>query len=342
MKIIKYLLFLFLIVFIAGSIYVATKDGDYSVETSKVINAPAPMLYREVANLSNWKNWKGWSDLEGMKINFSENASGEGAAMIWEADEIQDGKIITTSAIPYSQIEQSLIMTTSIGDAEGKILWTFKPENKQTLVTWSLSGSQTFKEKLAFTLQDKDFPEIFKPIFEKSLENLEKNVIQKMEKYSINVDGITEHGGGYYMYTSTASKLGEVNSNASKMIEQVSLYMKKNNISISGKSFVIYNQRDERNGTTIFSAAVPTPSQVITPSGSPVLNGYLTPQKVVKTTLKGNNKNASEAWEKTYRFMEENGLEVDPRGQPFEIYITNPAEVDNPALWVTEIYIPVK
>lgn len=342
MKIIKYIFFLFLIIFIAGSIYVATKDGDYSVESSKLINAPAPMLYREVADLSNWKTWNGWSDLEGINIDLSENASGEGAALIWEADEIQDGKIITTSAIPYNQIEQRLIITTSIGPAEGTILWTFKPENKQTLVTWSLSGSQSFKEKLAFTLQDKDFTDIFEPIFENSLEDLKEDVIRKMEKYSINVDGVTEHGGGYYMYTSTASKLEEVNLNASKMIEQVSLYMKKNNISISGKPFVIYNQRDERNGTTIFSAAVPTPSQVITPSGSSVLNGYLSPQKVVKTTLKGNNKNAAEAWEKTYRYIEENGLEVDPRGQPFEIYITNPAEVDNPALWVTEIYIPVK
>lgn len=342
MKIIKYLLFLFLIVFIAGSIYVATKDGDYSVESSRVINAPTTMLYREVADFSNWKTWSAWSDLEGMKMNLSENTSGEGAALIWEAEDLRDGKIITISAIPYNQIEQRLIMKTSMGEAEGTILWTFEPEDDQTRVTWSLSGSQTFKEKLAFTLQDKDFTEIFQPVFENSLKDLEKGVIRKMEKYSINVDGVTEHGGGYYMYTTTAAKLGEVNRNASKMIEQVSIYMKENNISINGKPFVIYNQRDERNGTTIFSAAVPTPSQVITPAGSPVLNGYLSPQKVVKTTLKGNNKNAAEAWEKTYRYIEENSLEVEPQGQPFEIYITNPLKVDNPAMWVTEIYIPVK
>lgn len=342
MKIIKYLLFLFLIVFIAGSIYVATKDGDYSVESSRVINAPTTMLYREVADFSNWKTWSAWSDLEGMKMNLSENTSGEGAALIWEAEDLRDGKIITISAIPYNQIEQRLIMKTSMGEAEGTILWTFEPEDDKTRVTWSLSGSQTFKEKLAFTLQDKDFTEIFQPVFENSLKDLEKGVIRKMEKYSINVDGVTEHGGGYYMYTTTAAKLGEVNRNASKMIEQVSIYMKENNISINGKPFVIYNQRDERNGTTIFSAAVPTPSQVITPAGSPVLNGYLSLQKVVKTTLKGNNKNAAEAWEKTYRYIEENSLEVEPQGQPFEIYITNPLKVDNPAMWVTEIYIPVK
>lgn len=342
MKIIKYLLFLFLIVFIAGSIYVATKDGDYSVKSSRLINAPVPMLFKEVNDLSNWKTWNAWSDLEGMNIDLSENPSGEGAELSWEADELRDGKITTTSAIPYSRIEQQLVMKTSTGQAEGKIIWTFEPEEKQTRVTWSLSGSQTFKEKLAFTIQKKDFPEIFQPIFKNSLENLEHRVIRKMEKYSINVDGVTEHGGGYYMYTTTAAKLKEVNTRASKMIEQVTIYMNENNISISGKPFVIYNQRDESNSNTIFSAAVPTPSKVITPSGSPVLNGYLNPQKVVKTTLKGHHKNAAEAWEKTYRYIEENGLEVDPRGQPFEIFITNPIEVENPAMWVTEIYIPVQ
>ena len=342
MKIIKYLFFLLLIMFIAGSIYIATKDGDYSVESSRLINAPAPMLYKEVADLSNWKAWNAWDEQKEINMDVSENPSGEGAEFSWTADNIRDGRITTTTAIPYSQIKQDLVMNASIGEANGTITWRFEPEEDQTRVTWHMSGSQSFKEKLAFSIQEKDFTEIFQPIFENSLENLEENVIRKMEKYSINVDGITEHGGGYYMYTTTATKLAEVNARASKMIDQVSLYMKDNNISISGKPFIIYNQRDERNNTSIFSAAVPTPSQVITPSGSPVLNGYLAPQKVVKTTLKGHNKNAAEAWEKTYRYIEEQSLKVNPQGQPFEIFITNPLEVENPALWITEIYIPVQ
>ena len=63
---------------------------------------------------------------------------------------------------------------------------------------------------------------------------------------------------------------------------------------------------------------------------------------MVKTTLKGHHKNASEAWESTYRYIEENNLMVDQQGQPFEIFITDISEVDNPALWITEIYIPVE
>lgn len=342
MKILKYLLFLLLIIFIAGSIYVATKDGTYKVEASQVINAPTPMLYREVADLSNWKSWDSWNNVEGMDMDITGESTGENAAIKWQADDIRDGSIMTIAVVPNSRIEQLLYMQTIIGEAEGNVTWTFTPEDGGTRVSVSLEGEQSFKEKLAFTIQDNDLAEVFLPIFTTSLDNLESNVTRKMEAYSINVDGVTEHGGGYYMYTTTAARMGEVNTRAAGMIQQVKIYMEENNISISGRPIIIYNQRDDRSGTTIFSTGVPTPSQVITPTGSEVLNGYLPPQKVVKTTLKGHHKNALEAWETTYRYIDENGLIVNPQGQPFEILITDPAEVDNPALWVTEIYIPVE
>lgn len=341
MKILKYLLFVVLILFIAGSIYVATKDGDFEIESSRTISAPPSLLYREVANLSNWQTWEGWNR-EGMNLQTGETTEGEGAQIVWDAEDIRDGQIETVEVIPNRSIQQELLLNTSTGQASGTITWKFEPQEGVTLVTWTLSGSQSFKEKLAFTLQDRDLQEIFEPIFTQNLQDLQDQVIRKMEVYSINVDGVTEHGGGYYMYTTSAAKLGEVNTRAAQMIDQVRVYMQDNDISISGQPFVIYNQRDMRSGNTIFSAAVPTPNQVITPSGSTVLNGYLEPQKAVKTTLKGNRKNAIEAWEATYTYIEENELEVDPQGQPFEIYLTNPKEVDNPALWVTEIYIPIR
>ncbi|WP_029035286.1 GyrI-like domain-containing protein [Salinimicrobium terrae] len=342
MKILKYLLFLLLIVIIAGSIYIATKDGTYKIESSKVINAPAPMLFGEVADLSNWKNWDAWSSIEGIDMDVIGEKTGENAAINWQAEEIRDGRIVTTSVIPYSRLQQALLMQTIIGEAEGLITWSFVPEDDGTRVTWTLEGEQSFKEKLAFTIQEQNLAEVFQPVFEESIEDLEQNVIRKMEAYSISVDGVTEHGGGYYMYTTTAARLGEVNTRAASMVEQVRLYMEQNNISISGPPLIIYNQRDDRSGTTIFSTGVPTPSQVITPAGSEILNGYLEPQKVVKTTLKGHHKNTAEAWERTYRYIEENGLLVDPLGQPFEVLITDPVEFENPAQWVTEIYIPVE
>lgn len=341
MKIIKYLLFLILIAFIAGSIYIATKDGAFSAEESYIIKAPAPLLFREVSDLSNWQTWPAWNENE-TALTYSGKTTGEGAEFSWTSDAMRDGNIRTTSLTPYNQIEQELHIKTSTGEADARVIWEFEQEENETRVTWRMTGYQNFKQKLAFTLQNTNMAQIFEPVFEKSIKNLETEVRRKMEEYSVNVSGTTQHGGGYYMYKSTAAKINEVNQRAAELFEEVTDYMNENGISINGKPFIIYNQRDEQNGTTIFSAALPTSSQVVTPSGSRVLNGYIPSQKVVKTTLKGNYKNAAEAWEASYRYIEENELEVDPGGKPFEVYITNPVEEENPALWITEIYIPVE
>ena len=204
-----------------------------------MINAPAPLLFREVADPANWKTWSAWRNLEGINMDVTGENTGEGAGFSWQADEIRDGRIVNTAVIPYNTIKQHLVMQTFIGEAEGTIQWTFEPEGEQTRVTWTMEGNQSFKEKLAFTVQDRDLAETFQPIFEQSLENLEQNVTQKMEAYSINVDGVTEHGGGYYMYTTTAARMSEVNTKAASMIEQVKIYMNDNNISIGGQPLIL-------------------------------------------------------------------------------------------------------
>lgn len=342
MKIIKYLLFLLLIAIIAGSIYVATKDGDYKIEESRVINAPTPLLFNEVNDFSTWSNWSPWRNEEETSVSLSQETRGEGAEMTWESSDMRDGTITTREVIPYNTIEQNLDLDIRLGESNSEIYWNFEPAENGTRVTWGIQGTQSFKEKLAFIIQDQDLTGIFEPKLKEGLAGLEREVIRQMEIYSINVDGVTQHAGGYYMYTTTATRMNEVTQKAAEMIQQVSLYMEENNISINGKPFVLYNQRDEENGTTIFSAAVPTSNQMITPAGSPVLAGHLPPQRAVKTTLRGNRKNALEAWEATYSYINENGLQVAAQGSPFEVYITNPAEVENPARLVTEIYIPIE
>lgn len=342
MKILKYLFFFILIIFIAGSIYIATKQGDYHFEESQLIEAPVELVFNEVNNYENWNNWSPWSSEDNIILSYTQNTSGQDAGFSWKSEDLGDGSIKTIEAIPYSSINQQLELETSVTHVIGNVYWKFEESKNGTLVTWGMKGDYNFKEKLAFTLQGEDLEDKFRKKMDATLGKLEANISDKMEAYSINVDGVTQHGGGFYMYATTATKINEVKERAANMIEQVKLYMKNNNISINGKAFVVYNQRNERSGTSIFSAAVPTPNLIVTPGGSPVLNGYLPPQRVVKTTLRGNYKNTPEAWEAAYQYINKNGMSIAPNGEPFEVFITNPMEVENPAQWVTEIYIPVE
>ncbi len=163
-----------------------------------------------------------------------------------------------------------------------------------------------------------------------------------MEVYSINVDGVIQHGGGYYMYTTTASKISQVTQKMTKMKAEVSSYMEQNNIEKNGSAFVLYNEWNERSNNAIFSVGIFTPSEVITPAESEILTGFLPNQKVLKTTLKGDFDNLKEAWDKAYSYIQENGLQVNEDGRPFEVHVTDPEKEPNPANWITQIYIPVK
>lgn len=343
MKIFKYLLFLILIVLIGGSIYVATKDGNYKFEESQVFNAPQEIVFKEVNNFENWEFWDPWNqDSENVIINYGDTVQGENASYLIESDEDGDIKIETIEAKPFTDITQKITLPHTFTNATSKMYWTFESlENGQTNVTWGMEGKQSFKEKLSFLLSESSLTEIMRPKLEKALSLMQEVITNKMNEYSISVDGVVNHGGGYYMYTTTASKISQVSEKMQPMITQVANFMEAQNIEQIGNPIVLYNEWNESNGSAIFSAGYFTPSEVITPLDADVLNGSMPNQKVLKTVLKGKYDNLEEAWNKAYQYIEENGLEVNQKTKPFEVYLTNPEETPNPANWVTNIYIPV-
>lgn len=343
MKILKYLFFLLLIAIIAGAIYVATKDGEYHIQETKVINAPNEMVFQEVNEFKKWKNWDPWSaEADDIIIKYGTKTSGDSAVYIWKSETVGDGNIKTVSAKPFSEIEQELKFENTFGESTGKAYWEFNEVEEGTELTWGLKGNQSFMEKLAFTFQDKSISEMMRPKFQTGLNRLEQVVLNKMEKYTINVDGIIQHGGGYFMYTTTASKISQVDEKMGAMFAEVSSYMDKNNIEKSGNPFILYNEWNKTTGNAIFSAGIFTPSEVITPAESEILTGFLPNQRVLKTTLKGDYKNLLEAWQAAYDYIETNDLEVAENSRNFEVHLNSPENIANPAQWVTHLYIPVK
>jgi len=343
MKIFKYLLFLFLIFIIGASIYIATKDGKFQVEQKKMIEAPREVIFDEVNDFTTWKNWEPWSEkTDDMIIDYGKKTSGEGATYSWQSEEMGEGNITTTKSNPHTSLEQEITFTTPFGESSSEVYWSFENQGDSTLVTWGMLGEQSFMEKAAFLFQDGSLADMMQPMFAKGLDNLQDEITVKMNSYSINIDGITNHGGGYYMYISTASKISQVSERMQKMVSEVGNFMSTNNIEKVGKPFVLYNEWNENQGTAIYSAAYFTPSEVVTTAESSVLNGSMPNQRTLKTTLKGDYKNLQEAWDSAYSYLQENGLKADEDAKPFEVYLTGPKDNANPAEWITNIYIPLE
>ncbi len=344
MKIIKYLFFLLLLIIIGGAVYIATIDGQYQVEESRVIDAPDELLFNTINEYRTWDKWGPWMDeSDDLIMEYPEKTSGEGASYSWKSETQGDGKMKTEKVFPFNTIDQKITFITPMGESVSDVYWKFeKVEGKKTKVTWGMKGEQSFMEKAFWVTQDSTLSQMLRPMYRRGLEKLDAYSKEEMKKYSVHVDGVTEHGGGFYMYSATASSIAVIPEKMAQMLPAVSSYMKENNLVQTGMPFTIYNEYNEEQGTAIFSTAVPTRDKVVTPKESAILCDFLPRQKVVKTTLKGDYANLKEAWESAYKYITDNSLEADATSPAFEVYRAGPGLAPNPADWITEIYVPIK
>ena len=344
MKILKYLFFLLLIIVIGGSIYFATKDGTFDVAKTKTINAPAEVIYNNVKDFKNWKEWGPWMEEDpDIEISYAEKTEGEGASYSWASTVMGNGSMRTVKVIPNEEMDQKIVFTSPLGDSESDVYWKFEEGEVPgtTNVTWGMKGEQSFMEKVFMSFQPGDFETNLGTMYSNGLTNLDKLVTEAMTKYTVNVDGLAQHGGGYYMYNTTSAKQSDIGMKMGAMMGQVMGFMQSNSIQPSGMPFTLYNLIDEANGSIIFSACIPVKERIITPEGSTVVCGFMEPVTALKTTLKGNYDNLPEAYTKAQTYMAENNIQPHPTAKMFEVYVTDPGEVPNPANYVTEVYIPV-
>lgn len=114
MKILKYLLLLVLIVVIGGAIYLATLEGTYDINRSKVINAPAAVVFDKVNDYKSWTEWSPWFELDPeVKLTYGDITSGSGASYSWHSDnkDVGAGSMETTEAVTNESISQKIAFT---------------------------------------------------------------------------------------------------------------------------------------------------------------------------------------------------------------------------------------
>ncbi len=338
MKIFKYILFLLLIAFIGITIYIAVQPNSFEVSRTRTINAPAAVIYNNVIDFKNWEAWSSWVETDPeMKIYLSEQTKGVNGSYSWE-DKDGVGMMKTIQSVPDSSIEQEMQISEF---PPSTINWYFSPnDNGSTDVTWDIKGTNLpfmFKMYNVFMGgMDKQIG----PHYERSLEKLDSIVVADMNKYSINVAGITEHSGGFYIYTSTSSKTNDLGEKIKEMMPRLKDYATANNIAINSP-FIIYHQWDEENNAVMFSCCIPTTTRVITTEND-ILTGQLNPFKALKTTLKGSYNHLQEAWKLTMKYIPEHQLQFAENGPMLESYVNDPLKTPNPADLITELFIAIK
>ena len=311
MKFLKYLLFLLLIAFIGMAIYVAVQPNDFEVTETKTINAPKAVIFEIVADSTDTD----WSSFWKMSETLQKSVSKDN-------DSIH--QTFTSNRIKNSELK-----------------WFFlsNPDGSTTVTRTLDADKLSFMTKAKFAFFGDNEADISDQ-FKNDLEILDKKVAVSMTAYSIKVDGITDYGGGFYMYKTISSTSSNMIASMTKQHSELLAFMNAHNLTASGMPLTIFIEKDEESGNVIMSNAIPIREKVIVAEDSNILCGFMERTRAVKVTLNGNYTNLNEAWATARKYLKDNNLEASEMS-PFEVYKNDPTNIPNPAHWITDIYIPI-
>jgi uncharacterized protein YndB with AHSA1/START domain len=156
-------------------IIVAGQPDKFIVLRSTKISAPPEKIFPHVNDLHNWNAWSPWAKLDSnAKNSFEGAASGTGAAMAWAGNaKVGVGKMTITESKPVESICFRLDFEKPM-KATNTAEFTFKNEGGQTVVTWSMSGTNSFGGKIFGLLMNCD--KMIGGQFEKGLASLKATV----------------------------------------------------------------------------------------------------------------------------------------------------------------------
>jgi Polyketide cyclase / dehydrase and lipid transport len=130
-------------------VVVAGQPGDFVVSRRIKIRAPAEQIFPHVNELRNWEPWNPWGKLDpNCHMTYSGPPAGVGASYAWSGNnKVGAGRNTITESVPNELVRLRLEFRkpmTATNTAE----FTFQPDGDNTVVTWTMSGKNSFAGKL--------------------------------------------------------------------------------------------------------------------------------------------------------------------------------------------------
>ena len=173
----KKILITLIVILVAITAFIAKQPEDFSVSRNTVINASASDIFANINDFHQWEIWSPWARIDSnVKNTFEGSENGVGAVLRWSSDnrEVGEGGMTIIESTPNQFIKIGLEMIKPVASSN-IIEFSFKEENGQTTLTWTMQGKRNFIAK-AMSL-----------IF-----NCDKIIGQKFDEGLANIKGIFE------------------------------------------------------------------------------------------------------------------------------------------------------
>ncbi|NMH27321.1 SRPBCC family protein [Flavobacterium silvaticum] len=336
MRILKYLFLLLLLFLISVSVFVATSKGTFSVERSRIINLPRPVVFSYASDFRNWENFGTWPiNKKEARFDYPAMTSGKGASYSWESSE-GDGKVKTL----YVKENDSLFQRMEFNGALSDISWKFKDTVGGTKVTWRGKGRMSFMYKVK-AVAEGGIEKLISALSEQSLIDLDKTLQKEIATFKVIPNGIKDLASVGYLQQTISSKIDLAPSNIRIMLAKMYYFFKKNKLEAAGNPFVIYDRYDGPNNHCRFSVCMPIAEEVHISDGSDIQYAEIPKMSCAKVTLTGDLSHLPEARKKATEYLTANNLVALPKYRWIEVITKGINQTNRPSQWITELYYPV-
>ena len=149
---IKKILIAFAVILIVFAVVVAIQPGDFRITRSTTIAAPPAAVFAQVNDFHKWEAWSPWAKLDpAMKTLYDGPTEGPGTIYTWSGNsKVGEGRMTITESHPSDLVRIQLEFLKPIS-ATNTTEFTFKADGSQTLVNWTMTGTNNFMGK-AFNL----------------------------------------------------------------------------------------------------------------------------------------------------------------------------------------------
>jgi len=337
MKILKYLFLLLLLLSVGGSVFIATQKSNFTTTKSIVIKTPKAAVYNYLNDTRNYKDWFVFDkNNSSVNLEYSKNSSGAGSFFSWSGSE-GEGKTI----VFLTKENDSIVQKTDLDGALSETVWKLKDTIGGTKVTCISKGEMSFSNKLNSFITG-GVNKVIGRKLELSLNNLDRSLVYELNTFSVNSNGVVYKKGCYYLKHTINTKLSRLNYNIKILIPYLINFSNKNNISISGKPFIIYNSIDESKEISNISVCLPIKRRIFTSSGSDIVCNELEGYTAFKTTLNGDYSHRKTAWKKAKDFINKNNETIEKSIPLLEVYNKSFMDGLSPSKWQTTIYTAVQ
>lgn len=150
----------------------AFQPGEFHVQRSLAIAAPAGSLFEQVNDHRKFVLWNPWGKLDpNVKNTFSGPATGVGAVCSWQGNrEVGAGSSTIIESKPGELVRLRMDWKEPM-EGVGLMDFTFKPEGHTTVVTWQLRGTNNYIGKIMCLFMNMD--KMVGGQFEQGLANLQ-------------------------------------------------------------------------------------------------------------------------------------------------------------------------